>query len=202
MKKNNHYERAFEAYVRSLGRPCLAMNERYRSLDGEEQEFTLKSFDFILPPHLVSASSSWSSQEAEQGAPFFYVSENSSGASEIAAVSWLVDIKGRRFPTGERHPQYWKNWVNTDDIQSLSRWENIFGTGFHGLFVFVYDVCGTRYPVPEEQLFEFEDKRYAFFLIPLAVYRDLCRPLSARWRTVTMPTKLFRQYAASAAEFF
>ena len=202
MKKNNHYERAFEAYVRSLGRPCLAMNEQYRSLDGGERDFSLKGFDFILPPHMVSASGVWSALEGEQLSPFFNFSECSSGASAISAVSWLVDVKGRRFPTGALHPQYWKNWVSTDDIQGLSRWENIFGAGFHGLFAFVYDVWGTRYPVPEEQLFEFEGHRYAFFLIPLSIYRDLCRPLSASWKTVSMPSNLFRQYAASADEFF
>lgn len=202
MKKNNHYERAFEAYVRSIGRPCLAMNEQHRSLDGEAMDFTLKGFDFILPAHMATASSSWSSLETEQNAPYFYISEGSSGADELAAFSWLADIKGRKFPTGEHKPQYWKNWVSTDDIQSLSRWESIFGAGFHGLFVFVYDVRGKRYPVPEEQLFKFEGRRYAFFMIPLSVYRDFCRPLSTRWKTVAMPAALFRQYSASADVFF
>lgn len=202
MKKNNHYERAFEAYVRSLGRPCLAMNEQYRSLDGEAEDFTLKGFDFILPPHMVSASGSWSSLETEQQAPFFSVSEGSSGVEDVSQITWLVDIKGRRFPTGTRHPQYWKNWVGRDDIQSLSRWESILGAGFCGLFVFVYDVCGTLYPVPEEQLFSFAGRQYAFFMIPLSIYRDLCRPLSVQWNTVTMSTKLFRQYSVSADEFF
>jgi glutamyl-tRNA synthetase len=35
-------------------------------------------------------------------------------------VSWLVDVKGRRFPSGDEQKQYWKNWSTRDDLRSLA----------------------------------------------------------------------------------
>ena len=61
-----------------------------------------------------------------------------------ARVTWLVDVKGRRFPSGDVHKQYWKNWSTRDDLLSLGQWEELFGEGFRGLFVFAYDVLGRR----------------------------------------------------------
>src|SRR5690349_8781540 len=51
--------------------------------------------------------------------------------------SWLVDVKGRKFPTGRRK-QYWKNWSTGDELKSLASWENLFGPHFRGLLVFAY----------------------------------------------------------------
>src|SRR4051812_21768477 len=39
-------------------------------------------------------------------------------------LSWLVDVKGRRFPSGTQK-QYWKNWSTRDDLVSLARWERL-----------------------------------------------------------------------------
>src|SRR5437868_3963203 len=47
---------------------------------------------------------------------------------------WLVDVKGRRFPSGGQK-QYWRNWSTHDDLESLAGWEGVFGPGFRGLFV-------------------------------------------------------------------
>src|SRR5690606_12948203 len=49
--------------------------------------------------------------------------------------TWLVDIKGRRFPSGEQK-QYWRNWSTCDDLRSLAQWEELFGPRAQGLFVF------------------------------------------------------------------
>jgi len=32
----------------------------------------------------------------------------------------LVDVKGRRFPSGDEHHHYWKNWSTRDDLRSLA----------------------------------------------------------------------------------
>ena len=37
------------------------------------------------------------------------------------AVLGLVDVKGRRFPSGDEQKQYWKNWSTRDDLVSLAR---------------------------------------------------------------------------------
>jgi hypothetical protein len=72
--RDNHYEAAFEEYLRERGVPYVAVDEARRSvLSGGG---SLKSLDFIV-----------SAPEA----------------------MWLVDVKGRRFPSGDEQKQYWKN---------------------------------------------------------------------------------------------
>ncbi len=199
MKIHNHYEVAFEAFIQQLHLPCLATKERKRSLCEENSDMKLKNMDFIISSKQISPPLEWSLSETNDSLPN---SDPDRIIIPASTNSWLCDIKGRRFPSGQKHPQYWRNWVAKDDLVSLARWENLFGAGFHGLFVFVYDVCGTRLPLPEERLFPCGGKRYAFFVIPLATYMDGCRSLSVRWETVTMPTALFRRYALPLDEFF
>jgi hypothetical protein len=47
--RSNHYEAAFEAYIRSLRVPCVAVDEAKRALVGEE---VVKSPDFLLYPRM------------------------------------------------------------------------------------------------------------------------------------------------------
>lgn len=159
--RRNPYERAFEAYLRQIGVPYVAVDEARRArLPGGE---TLKNLDFIV----------------------------ATGPS----TGWLVDVKGRRFPTGRLHPQYWKNWSPEEDLQSLGKWENYFGPGFRGLFVFAYRLVGERSPVPSEDEFHFEGDRFGFLAVPLADYARWARRLSPRWGTVCVPVRLFRELA-------
>jgi hypothetical protein len=73
--RDNHYEAAFEEYLRSRGVPYVAVDEAKRSVlsDGG----SIKSLDFIV--------------------------------STPNRVTWLVDVKGRKFPSGDIQKQYWKN---------------------------------------------------------------------------------------------
>ena len=74
--RDNHYEAAFEDYLRSRGVPYVAVDEAKRSVlsDGA----SIKSLDFIV--------------------------------SSAGPVRWLVDVKGRKFPSGDIQKQFWKNW--------------------------------------------------------------------------------------------
>src|SRR5215471_12811910 len=55
--------------------------------------------------------------------------------------SWLVDVKGRRFPTASGEgKQYWKNWSTRDDLRSLAAWQRLLVGGFQGLLNFTYNV--------------------------------------------------------------
>lgn len=231
MKKHNHYEAAFEAFIQYLHLPCLATQERRRSLVEENSEMKLKNMDFIISSKQILPPMEWCLSERENSEENFFPKDGTdavphsssfsspapspasspapapSPASEriiipASANSWLCDVKGRRFPSGQKSPQYWRNWISKDDLVSLARWENLFGAGFHGLFVFVYDVWGTRLPLPEERLFSFGGRRYGFFVVPLATYMENCRELSPRWETVTMSTALFRRCAVPLDEFF
>jgi len=159
MRRDNHYETAFEEFLRQRKVAYVAVDESRRSL---LPEASLKSLDFIV--------------------------------STASGSTWLVDVKGRRFPSGEQK-QYWKNWSTRDDLVSLSRWEKVFGDRFEGLFVFAYNIHGDRSPLPVEQLFEFRGGLYGFVAIRLGHYAAHARQISPRWDTVAMPVEQFRQLA-------
>jgi hypothetical protein len=163
--RDNHYEAAFEAYLRRERLPYIAVDESRRSLvpDG-----SLKSLDFIVSPP--------------------------------GDVTWLVDVKGRRFPSGDEHQQYWKNWSTRDDLRSLAAWEQHFGSGFCPLLVFAYHLVGNRSPLPHDLLFEYRDAHYGFVGVRLADYVPHARPLSESWDTVSMPVGQFRRAARAMVD--
>ena len=73
--RDNHYEAAFEVFLRGHGIPYVAVDEAKRSLLSGGG--SIKSLDFIV--------------------------------SAPGPTTWLVDIKGRRFPSGDAQKQYWKS---------------------------------------------------------------------------------------------
>ncbi len=160
-KRQNHYEAAFEHFLRESRAPYVAVDEARRSLAGGG---SLKSLDFIVSP-------------------------------PASGANWLVDVKGRKFPSGDIQKQYWKNWTTRDDLVSLARWEGLFGEGFQGLLVFAYLVLGDRAPLPTEMLMDFRDRLYGCVGVRLADYAAWARPISPAWDTVAMPTRRFRQHA-------
>lgn len=114
--------------------------------------------------------------------------------------SWLIDVKGRRFPSGQKSKQYWRNWTTQDELQSMSTWGALFGPRFAGCFVFAYHLVGDRSPTSADSIFSFRGELYAFVAIRLEHYATWSKPLSARWNTVSMPIPRFRELAQPAAE--
>ncbi|HEX5102810.1 MAG TPA: HYExAFE family protein [Pirellulaceae bacterium] len=171
-KRNNHYEAAFEAWLRRLRVPYVAVDETHRSLAGAG---SLKSVDFIVSPP----------------------GQATTVADSAAPAHWLVDVKGRRFPTGA---SYWKNWSTADELASLASWETLFGARFAALLVFAYNVIGSRAPLPADELFVFRGSLYGFVAIRLDHYTSCAQPLSPRWGTVCMPVAHFRALARPARE--
>ncbi|MGQ9575411.1 MAG: HYExAFE family protein [Thermoguttaceae bacterium] len=163
----NHYEAAFEEYLRWRGVPYVAVDEAKRSLLADGQ--SLKSLDFIV--------------------------------SSPGTITWLVDVKGRRFPSGRGSRQYWKNWSTQEDLESLARWEAVFGENSRGLLVFAYNIIGDRAPFPAEQLFQYREALYGFVAVRLSDYRAHCRRISARWDSVSIPAAEFRRLARHVDEF-
>jgi len=159
--RDNHYEAAFEAYLRQRGVPYVAVDEARRSVLADGR--SIKSLDFIV--------------------------------SSPGETTWLVDVKGRRFPSGDETKQYWKNWSPREDLESLAQWEELFGETFRGLLVFAYNIVGDRAPLEAEQLFEHRGALYGFVAIELSEYAALAHPISPSWDTVAMPTADFRRLA-------
>jgi hypothetical protein len=120
--------------------------------------------------------------------------------SPQATANWLVDVKGRQFPTAGQ--QFWRNWSTRDELTSLAAWEELFGPSFSGLLVFAYQVVGDRAPLPPGELFAHEHRLYGFVAIRLEHYTSWARQLSIRWDTVTVPPPRFRALARPARELF
>ena len=169
-KRDNHYEAAFEAWLRWLRVPYVAVDESHRAatLTSGGDERSLKSLDFIVSP-------------------------------PRCAGSWLVDVKGRQFPTAGC--QYWRNWSTADELESLAGWEALFGARFTGLLVFAYNVVGDRAPLPAEELFVHQNSLYGFVGIRLEHYTSFATPLSARWGTVSVSIPRFRALARPVREY-
>jgi len=171
-KRDNHYEAAFEAWLRSLEIPYVAVDESHRSAAATSspgRRRTLKSLDFIVSPGGCLGN-------------------------------WLVDVKGRQFPTAGQ--QYWRNWSTADELESLAAWEELFGARSAGLLVFAYNVIGDQAPLPADELFVHRGRLYGFIGIRLDHYASFARTLSPRWGTVTVSVPRFRELARPVREFF
>lgn len=112
------------------------------------------------------------------------------------AVTWLVDVKGRKFPYevgGSK--RYWDNWVTREDLEGLKRWQETFGEGFTGMLVFAYWLGGNTDRWPSTSVHCFRNESYCYLSVPVATYTMHARPRSAKWDTLSMPTKAFREMA-------
>lgn len=105
----------------------------------------------------------------------------------------LVDVKGRKFPSGDTTAgsgHKWENWATAEDIPALLAWEEVFGTGFRALLVFAYDV-DPKHTAGFTDLFPWKEHQYAFFGVWADEYRDAMRVRSPRWETVSLPSREF-----------
>jgi hypothetical protein len=185
-RRHVHYEAAFEDFLRSCGLPYIAVNEHRKAIFAGGR---VKSFDFVV--------------------------------YHQKGTTWLVDVKGRQFPYettvrrraiprevrrpiadraldtrhGVRQRRYWENWVTREDLDGLACWEDAFGAGFVGMFVFAYQLRGSAARLAEAPVHPFRDGRYAFLAIAAGAYRDHCRLRSPKWETLSMPARVFRRLA-------
>jgi len=110
----------------------------------------------------------------------------------------LVDIKGRRYPGGPpgKPRRVWESWATLDDVDGLARWEQIFGQGYCGLFVFAYRLAADVAP-PQDlgDLWEFRGQRFLLRAVTVDDYRDRQRVRSPRWNTVALSSVDFQATA-------
>lgn len=175
MQRRYHYEQAFENYLRTRRIPYVAVDEARKALlpdrGGSWESFvsqggvgSLKSFDFVI-----------------------YGQDS----------NLLVECKGRKLARrragGRAGPTRLENWVTQDDIDSLKRWEGLFGAGFEAVFVFVY-WCDE---LPPEALFEeiaaHEGRWYSLRAVRVGEYAQAAKVRSPRWGTMNVPTSVFDQ---------
>jgi len=179
-----HYENAFEGYLQQYRLPYVAVDQAKKAVFADVQ---LKSFDFIVYPRQNPAL--------------------------------LIDVKGRKFPRNQFDKGLWgQNWVTNHDIEGLARWQNIFGKDYRALFVFAYWLCDNiqapphtpptgpnplnppNRPTPPpktnhlfETIYNHNHRDYFFAAAQLDAYRNRMKPRSAKWNTVYVPARHFRQ---------
>lgn len=149
----NHYDLAFEAFLRERRNPYVAVDERRRAL---MESTTLKSLDFIVYSAIGS--------------------------------NLLVDVKGRRFTAGGGR---WENWVPEEDLDSMLRWERVFGDGFRAALVFAYDLIGPESTTDHSEVWGFGQHRYSFYGVWVDEYAASVRTRSPSWETVSVPRNRF-----------
>jgi hypothetical protein len=105
----------------------------------------------------------------------------------------LVDVKGRRFPYERQGARrWWENWTTREDLESLARWEEVFGSGFAGVLVFCYHLRSPEAAGKVPIVHEFRGESFGLVGVYRSTYADACRPRSAAWGTVSVPTAAFR----------
>ena len=110
--------------------------------------------------------------------------------------TWLVDVKGRKFPYDDgRTKRYWENWLTRDDLDGLNKWQEVFGGEFLTMIVFAYHLIGPANRQPTSEIHPYREQYYAFLAIPAATYARHARNRSAKWQTVTMATRDFKRLA-------
>ncbi|MGC9455619.1 MAG: HYExAFE family protein [Phycisphaerae bacterium] len=165
-----HYEAAFEDYLRARGWPYVIVDEQKKAIFAEAR---LKSFDFLV--------------YSESGA------------------NLLADVKGRKFPDSIPGPKRagtraWENWITRDDVDGLTRWQDVFGDGFRAVLVFAYWLQGPPQRAPFQDVHVFRRNHYAFVAVTLADYVSAAKPRSVRWQTLTVPAARFVRLATDLAE--
>jgi len=164
--RSNHYEAAFEAYIRSLRVPCVAIDEARRAILGEDG---VKNPDFLLYPRFAN--------------------------------NLVVEVKGKK-GRNARGRRDWENWVTTDDLDGLVRWQSIFGPGFQSILAFAYAELPQPFPLLRENgAFEFRGLEYRFWAVGLDEYVAHLRSRGPAWKAVAMARKAFRRRVRPLCEW-
>ncbi|MEI8196922.1 MAG: HYExAFE family protein [Phycisphaerae bacterium] len=114
----------------------------------------------------------------------------------------LVDVKGRLCkPTKSNAAPSLQNWATRQDIDDMRQWQEIFGSGFEAVFLFMYHWPGAPEKAPFKDLFIHQDRWYATLAIGLSDYREQMRARSQAWGTVHLPAAAFRRLARPFEEW-
>ena len=164
--RSNHYEAAFEAYIRSIRIPCVAVDEAKRALFGDEG---IKNPDFLLYPRM--------------------------------GPNLVVEVKGKR-GKDSRGRRPWENWVTTDDLEGLARWQEAFGPGFRAILAFAYAEPLPEFGLPEaDGSYAFRGLGYRFWAVGLDDYVQHLRSRGPAWKAVAMARAAFRRRVRPLVEW-
>lgn len=163
--RSNHYDAAFEAFLRQERRPYVAVDESKRALVPGD---SLKSLDFI-----VYSVQGRNLLVDVKGRKF------PSGAEQEAG--------------GPSRGHCWESWATAEDLSSMLRWEQVFGNAFRAALVFAYQIADPRWREPHPNVWEFRNREYAFYGVWADEYAQAMRCRSPKWETVWLPKREFAE---------
>ncbi|MEZ6046397.1 MAG: HYExAFE family protein [Planctomycetaceae bacterium] len=170
--RENHYELAFEEYLRAATIPYVAVDESRRAL---LSNVSLKSMDFIV-----------------------YGSGSENLLIDIKGRQFPTGFSEENQNSGHK----WVNWATNDDVLSLLQWEQVFGDNFSACFVFAYEVLSPRWYGELHDLFVFKERVYSFYLVPVRDFYVEMKRLSTSWDTYSLPAAVYRRLATPFRDHF
>jgi len=112
---------------------------------------------------------------------------------------YLIDIKGKFFPYEYSYggPNYWENWITSDDIKGLKFWQKIFGKGFKSFIIYPFLI---KYKKDKKQfgyIYTFKDNLYGIVAISMELYLKNSKSRSKKWKAIYVSRDKFRKLAVS-----
>jgi hypothetical protein len=113
----------------------------------------------------------------------------------------VVEVKGKQ-GKNSRGRRPWENWVTTDDLDGLARWQEMFGPGFRAVLVFAYAEPPPVFGLPPgEGAFELRGRFYRFWGVAHDDYVDHLRSRGPAWKAVAMARAEFRRRVRPLSEW-
>ncbi len=168
--RRDHYEDAFENYLRARQCPYVAVDEAKKKAFASAQ---LKNFDFVV--------------------------YSTRGCNLLVDVKGrkFPDLSN---PHRRKVGRQWENWITREDLEGLKQWQVIFGDNFRAVLIFAYWLQGPPERSPFADLTVHRGKHYFFAAIGLDEYATAARPRSVCWSTLTMPTTQFKKLVKPVEE--
>jgi len=116
---------------------------------------------------------------------------------------YIVDVKGKLFPYAYgRKRVYWENWLATDDLEGLARWERYFEDRFPAVLAYVYEIRTAWDEAEFDTVVRTRGGAYGIVAVTLADYIRHARPRSPLWRALNIPKATFKEIARDARTLF
>ncbi len=161
----------------------------------------------VFPPnHYERAFESWLIDNRIQYIAIDEQKRTAFGHSKVKSFDFLLyprngqiiiaEVKGRLFKGASFEKLAgFECWVTAEDIDGLTRWQQVFGSAHQAIFVFAYRIENVDVDFDGRDIYDFDANRYVFFCIKLSDYRKFMKRRSPKWQTVTLPADKFRQSA-------
>ncbi len=112
----------------------------------------------------------------------------------------LAKVYGRKFKNASLAKMTgFQSWLPAGDIDNLSNWQHLLN--HEAVIVFVYELCLPDIELDGKITYDYNDKRYLFFIINFDDYKNDMKLRNLKWRTVTLSIADFRRHAILAEEF-